>query len=88
MKNKAMLCALAALLCLSLAPLKVGAAGEAVSENGGRALSGESAEAAGRERALSLYIVAGVVLLIWLGVSAYLLKIDRGISRLEKKIHE
>lgn len=88
MKNKAMICALTALLCLSLAPLKGRAVGEAVSEKGSRALSGESAEVAGRERAMSLYIVAGAVLAIWLGVSAYLLKIDRGISRLEKKIHE
>lgn len=84
MKNKAMIAALAALLCLSLAPLKARAKDAPPVKTAGvePAVSGEDG------RAVSLYVVGGAVLLIWLGVSAYLWRMDRRISRLEKKIHE
>lgn len=84
MRNKAMIAALAALLCLSLAPLKAGAR-EAPPV---KAAGVEPAGAGEAGSDVSLYVVGGAVLLIWLGVSACLWRMDRRISRLEKKIHE
>jgi CcmD family protein len=36
----------------------------------------------------ALYIVLGIVLIIWIGISIYLFVIDRKISKLEKTVIE
>ncbi len=35
-----------------------------------------------------LIIVLAIILVIWIGISAYLFKIDRKLTRLEREIHE